>query len=58
MKIFLLVIIAIGVTIIYDARKITKKYFSNQDQNKTAMILKILGFLICAISGTILVMYM
>jgi ABC-type nickel/cobalt efflux system permease component RcnA len=55
MKLLLLIVIAIGVTLIYDARKITTKYFSNQDKNKTAMLLKLVGFLFCVISGTAMV---
>ena len=54
MKLLLLIVIAIGVTLIYDARKITTN-FSNQDKNKTAMLLKLVGFLFCAISGTAMV---
>lgn len=54
MKLFLLILTALGIAAIYDARKITIKYFSNQDQNKMAITLKILGFLVCAICGTLL----
>ena len=54
MKLLLLIVIAIGVTLIYDARKITTN-FSNQDKNKTVMLLKLVGFLFCAISGTVMV---
>ena len=51
MKLFLLILIAIGVTIIFDARKITKNYFGKQDQNKTVTILKVVGFVICVVCG-------
>ena len=53
-KLFLIILIAIGVTVIYDARKITKLYFSNQDQNIMVNVLKMIGFLVCTISGIIL----
>lgn len=51
MNLFLIILIAIGVTTIYDARKIAKRYFSNQDQNRITSVLKVIGFLICVISG-------
>lgn len=45
---------AIGVVLIYDARPITKKMFSFGDQNDGALGLKLTGFLITII-GMILV---
>lgn len=51
MKILLVILIAIGVTAIYDAREITKKYFATQDQNNMTLVIKIIGFLISIISG-------
>ena len=54
MKLFLIIMIALGVTAIYDARKITTKYFSNQDQNKMVNILKVVGFLVCVICGILI----
>lgn len=53
MKVLLVILIAIGVTAIYDAREITKKYFASQDQNKMTFVLKCIGFLISIISGII-----
>jgi hypothetical protein len=55
MKLFLVIIIAIGVTAIYDARKIVKQYFSKQDQNSTVLIIKIAGFVVSVLSGIALV---
>jgi len=46
MKLILLIFIAVGISIIFSAREITKKYFSNQDQNKAAFFLKTMGVLI------------
>ena len=51
MKILLVILMAIGVTAIYDAREITKKYFATQDQNNMTLVIKIIGFLISIISG-------
>ena len=41
MKVLLVILIALGVKAIYDARDITKKYFASQDQNQMTIILKI-----------------
>ena len=53
-RIILLIIIAIGVTAIFDARRIAEKYFSTQDINKQALLLKAVGFLVSAICAIIL----
>lgn len=55
MKIILLISIAIGITLVYDSRKIVKQYFSKQDQNTTVFIFKVIGFFICVISGIALI---
>lgn len=57
MNLFLIILIAIGITAIYDARKIAKKYFSNQDQNRMTKVLKALGFLISVISGILICVF-
>ena len=54
MKLILWIIIAIGVTAIFDARKITKKYFSSKDVNLTIKVMKAMGFLVCTVAGSIL----
>lgn len=51
MKLFLLVLIAISVTAIYDARKIEEKFFSSADKNKIAKFIKAIGFIVCIICG-------
>ena len=53
-KIILLIIIAIGVTAIFDARRIAEKYFSTQDINKQVLLLKAVGFLVSVLSTIIL----
>ena len=45
-RIILLIIIAIGVTAIFDARRIAEKYFSSSDINKQVLLLKAVGFLV------------
>ena len=49
-----LLLAAIGVIMIYDARPLTKKMFSFGDQNEATSGLKILGFII-SIIGALLV---
>jgi len=44
----------LGVTLIYDARILTKKIFSFGDQNEGSSGLKILGFIISIIAGLII----
>ncbi len=48
------IIAAIGVILIYDARDLSQKLFSNSDKNTSAKSLRILGFII-AIIGAIIV---
>ena len=54
LKIFMLLLILSGIIMIYDARILTKKFFSFGDQNEGASGLKILGFIITMIAGIIL----
>ena len=53
-KIILLLVILIGVILIYDARILTKNFFSFGDQNEGASGLKILGFIVAIVGGIIL----
>ena len=46
--------IFVGVVLLYDARKKTKKFFGFGDQNEGSQGLKILGFIIAIIGGFIL----
>ncbi len=54
MKLIIWIIIAIGVVAIYDARKITIKYFNNEEQNLIVKAIKTMGFVVCVVAGTIL----
>ena len=51
-----LIIIALGVVCIYDARELTQKLFSFGDQNEGTSGLKILGVLFCII-GILMVIF-
>lgn len=53
LKIVAIILVAIGVVCIFDARVITKKAFGFGDQNEGSLGLKILGFII-AILGAVL----
>ena len=54
MKIIGLLLVLIGVTLIYDARILTKKFFGFGDQNEGTNGLKILGFLVSIVGGVII----
>lgn len=58
MRVFLLFIGAVslvcGIKFIFDARPIVKKYFSFGDKNEATVVLKIFGFLLSIIGGTIM----
>jgi len=58
LRVFLLFIgmisLVCGVKFIFDARPIVKKYFSFGDKNEATIGLKILGFLLSIIGGTIM----
>ena len=51
----MMMMIAIGVVAVYDARKITKTFFSSQEINKTVKTIKIVGGLVALIAMAILV---
>ncbi len=46
-----LILAMIGVILVYDARILTKRFFSFGDQNQASCGLKILGFIIAIIGG-------
>ena len=50
-----IIIIAIGVVFIYDARLISKKRFSFGSENEGAKTLKIVGFVLSVIGGMLVI---
>ncbi|MBR3163059.1 MAG: hypothetical protein IKF17_03035 [Clostridia bacterium] len=54
-KLIATIIILSGVTLVFDARLITKKYFGFGDQNEATDGLKIVGYIVSIIGG--LMMY-
>lgn len=53
-RIIVLMIIFSGVTLIYDARTLTKKFFSFGDQNEGVSGIKMVGFILALIGGIIM----
>lgn len=49
-----LVLVLVGVTLIFDSRLITKKFFSFGDQNDGSLGLKITGFIISMIGAFVI----
>lgn len=47
------ILVLLGIILIYDARMITKRFFSFGDQNEASSGLKIVGFIIVIIGGLI-----
>lgn len=52
-KIFVILVILVGIIMIYDARIITKNFFGFGDQNEASSGLKIFGFLMAIIGAII-----
>ena len=52
------IFIFIGVIGIFEARNISKKYFSFGDQNEGALGLKMFGFIFTVIGGVLLLFYL
>ena len=53
-KLIGLIMVLVGVILIYDARIITKRFFSFGDQNEGSNGLKIIGFILAIIGGLII----
>ena len=55
-KIISLIVIAVGIIMIYDARKLSQKWFSFGDRNVSVRILKFLGFVLSIIGSLIIIL--
>ena len=51
MRLIMMILILFGITLIYDARIITKKFLGFGDQNEGSAGLKIIGFIIAIVGG-------
>ncbi len=56
LRIIGLLFLMLGVIMVYDARLLTKKWFSFGDQNEASLGFKIFGFIVCIV-GAILVYF-
>ena len=54
MRLLIIILILFGITLIYDARVITKKFFGFGDQNEGSAGLKIIGFIIAIFGGIVM----
>ena len=54
MRLIMMILILIVITLIYDARIITKKFFGFGDQNEGSAGLKIIGFIIAIVGGIVM----
>ena len=55
LKLIGVIIIALGIISVYDARRITNKFFSTSDTNTATRNLKIVGFVITLIGSAIFI---
>lgn len=55
LKLIGVIIIAIGIIFVYDARRITNKFFSTSDTNTATRNLKIVGFIVVLIGSAIFI---
>ena len=53
-KLIATILVLLGIILIYDARIITKKFFSFGDQNEGSSGLKILGFILAIVGALII----
>ncbi len=54
MRLFLIILIAVGLTLVFDARHFSKNYFSDSDKNKVINVIKSVGFVL-ALLGAVFV---
>ncbi len=54
MKLLMILLVLLGVILIYDARTMTKRFFSFGDQNEGTLGLKMFGFFLSLVGGLVL----
>ena len=54
MRFFLVILIAVGLTLVFDARHFSRNYFSDSDKNKVINVIKSIGFTL-ALLGAVFV---
>ncbi len=50
LKLIIAILFAISTLLVFDTRNIVKRYFINEDRNKTVFRLRILGYILIVIS--------
>ncbi len=50
LKLIIAILFAISTLLVFDTRNIVKRYFMNEDRNKTVFRLRILGYILIIIS--------
>ena len=55
LKLFGSVVVLVGVILIYDGRRIVKKYFDYGEENTATTGIKILGFIITLVGGWMMI---
>ena len=50
LRLIIAILFAISTLLVFDTRNIVKKYFMNEDRNKTVFRLRILGYILIIIS--------
>lgn len=50
LKLIIAILFAISTLLVFDTRNIVKRYFMNEDRNKTVFKLRILGYILIVIS--------
>lgn len=55
LKLIGVIIIAIGIVCVYDARKLVGRFFSSSDANGATRIFKIVGFMVAIIGSALVI---
>ena len=55
LKLIGVIVIAIGIVCVYDARKLVNKFFSTSDTNSAVRTMKSVGFVVAIIGGVLVI---
>lgn len=55
LKLIGVIVITVGIVCIYDARKLTKRFFSTSDTNGATRTFKIVGFIVAIIGSALII---
>lgn len=57
LRLIIAILFAISTLLVFDTRNIVKRYFMNEDRNKTVFRLRILGYILIIISIFLVCIY-